>query len=115
MTQDDLVESFQNCALKQHQFTMEGSWRKANEQVKKMNELFNKFKAAGNEGRENLLSLTSSNFDEVALMAAVYSMKYNPDKSLEALKRIMAKNLPLLSSGARQTIQNWNNNEWHID
>jgi len=48
-------------------------------------------------------------------MAAVYSMRFNPEKCLKTLQGIAEKNIPLLSSDAKQAIENWNNKEWYID
>jgi len=110
-----IIVSFEDCAKKQYHFTLEGNWRKGNEQVKKMNELFARIKDHGDEARNKLLDLTNSNSDEVASMAAVYSMRFNPEKCLKTLQGIAEKNIPLLSSDAKQAIENWNNKEWYID
>jgi hypothetical protein len=112
MEVEKLIEKFKSAALMHHQFTLEGNWRKANEQIKKINEANRKITELGR--KDLLLNLTDSDLNEVASMAAVYCMRYDPEKCLETLQTIANKNIPLISSGAEQAIKNWKNKEWDI-
>ncbi len=110
-----LIKDFSDSAVRQFQFTREGNWRKGNMQVKKMNETYHKLKEIGEEGIQALLALTGSELPEVASLAAVYGMRFDPEKCLAILKKIADGNIPLLSSESSQAIENWENKEWYID
>lgn len=110
-----LVDRFKKAAIAHHAFTLEGNWRKGNAEVKKITAAFEKLKKFNNIGREALLSLTDDQDPVVSANAAVYSLKYNEEKCLMTLERIKTLDIPFISSGAAQTIENWKNGEWHIE
>jgi hypothetical protein len=113
ITTEPLIEGFSKHASLQQTFMLEGNWRKANEQIKKINSIFEKIKAIG--AREELLKLIESEKPEVAILAATYSMKYNPERCLAKMEELHRLQIPHISSHAMYAIQNWKSNEWYID
>ena len=65
----------------------------------------------GDVGREALLSLLDSESPLVAGMAAVFSLRYNPSRSLGTLRRLADKK-GLLSFRASVALEHWENGEW---
>jgi len=65
----------------------------------------------GDVGREALLALIDSESQVVAGMAAVFSLRYNPSRSLETL-RILADKEGLLGFRASIAIERWESGEW---
>jgi len=65
----------------------------------------------GDIGREALLALLVSDNQVVAGMAAVYSLRYNPSRSLEVLRRLADRG-GLLGFRASVAIERWENGEW---
>jgi len=52
--------------------------------------------------------------EPAAGMAAAYSLKYDPDRSLTVLKRL-AKDPGLLGFEASETIKRWKSGEWQLE
>lgn len=67
--------------------------------------------ASGESGRQALLELVDDNDPVVAGMAAVYSLRYDSDRSLSALRRV-AREPGLLGFRARTAIERWESGEW---
>jgi len=65
----------------------------------------------GDVGREALLALLDSESQGVAGMAAVFSLRYNPSRSLEVLRRLADKE-GLLGFRASVAIERWEDGEW---
>ena len=65
----------------------------------------------GDDGREALLALLGSENQVVAGMAAVFSLRYNPSRSLETL-RILADKEGLLGFRASVALERWESGEW---
>ena len=65
----------------------------------------------GDVGREALLSLLDSESRVVAGMAAVFSLRYNPSRSLGVL-RILADREGLLGFRASVALERWESGEW---
>lgn len=65
----------------------------------------------GDVGREALLALLESESQVVAGMAAVFSLRYNPSRSLGVL-RMLADKEGLLGFRASVAIERWENGEW---
>jgi len=65
----------------------------------------------GDIGRESLLALLVSDNQVVAGMAAVYSLRYNPSRSLDVLRRLADRG-GLLGFRASVAIERWENGEW---
>ena len=66
----------------------------------------------GDVGRESLLALLDSESQVVAGMAAVFSLRYNPSRSLEVLRQLAGKG-GLLGFRASVAIERWEGGEWH--
>ncbi len=65
----------------------------------------------GDAGRERLLALVDSDEPAVAGMAAVYSIRYSPERCVALLRRL-AKEEGLLGFRARVALERWESGEW---
>jgi len=65
----------------------------------------------GGAGREALLALLYSESQVVAGMAAVFSLRYSPSRSLEVL-RMLAEKGGLLGFRASVALERWEKGEW---
>ena len=65
----------------------------------------------GDVGREALLALLDSESQVVAGMAAVFSLGYNPSRSLEVL-RLLAEQDGLLGFRASVALERWESGAW---
>lgn len=91
----DLLDEFCQRAIKHYEFTLEGNYKQGKQ--------------------EELLQLIYSDIPEVVSFAAVYCMRYNPEKCLAALKELSKEDTSFIGMSAGYAIQNWNNNEWGSD
>jgi hypothetical protein len=115
MNTEELINGFIEATKKSHQHTLDGNWRKGNAEIKKINEIVSKLKASGESAMNLLLDLTSSDDLHVALMAAVYCMRFSTKKCLSTLTHLATLDVPHISSSAKYSIINWTNGEWGID
>jgi len=76
--------------------------------------LFEGIVREGEAGRKGLLSLVDSDNNAVAGMAAVYSMRYCPERCIPVLRRL-ASEPGLLGFRARIALDKWNAGEWLIE
>lgn len=67
--------------------------------------------AFGESGRLALLELVDDDDPVVAGMAAVFSLRYDCDRSLSALRRV-AREPGLLGFRAQTAIERWESGEW---
>lgn len=111
----DEIGKFIEHATNHFKYTQVGDWKKGNVEIKKINAIYNSIKKQGFIAQEKLLKLIYSEQPEISVLAATYSMRYNPEKCLNVLKSLSEKNIPHISFAAINAIQNWNNNEWYID
>ena len=65
----------------------------------------------GDAGREALLALLDSESQVVAGMAAVFTLGYNPSRSLEVL-RLLAEQAGLLGFRASVALERWESGVW---
>lgn len=108
-----LIEAFIDAAIKHQTFSV-SDWKKANKEAKKIQKAFLEISALGQPGREALLDLVNSEEHSVSLMAAVYSLKYNIEKSMKALRNLT--NEPgLIGFQAEQAIKRWEEGTWDIE
>ena len=91
-----------------------GDHKKANNAAKKIDKSFENIKKFGREGREALLELLDHERKEVSAMAAAYSLKYNPDKSLKVLKKL-SKDKGILGFRASKAIETYQSGKWAIE
>lgn len=68
----------------------------------------------GKAGREGLLALTGSEEKEVAGMAAVYSMRYDPARCTALLRRL-SREPGLMGFRAGVALERWEAGEWEIE
>jgi hypothetical protein len=109
-----LIDKFSSSTNAHHEAISKGDWRTANKHAKQINKVFLEIVKIGEEARNALLTLTDDDNVAIAAMAAVYSLKYDTDKSLATL-RCIAKESGLIGFEAEQAIQRWVNGEWHIE
>lgn len=108
-----LLTVFIDSAIK-HQTLSLVEWKSANKEARKLQKIFLELKSLGQPGREALLGLVSHKDLSVSLMAAVCSLKYNPDKSLKALRRLV-KEHGFIGFQAEQAIKRWEEGTWNIE
>jgi len=68
----------------------------------------------GNGGRDALLALGDSGRKEVAGMAAVYSLRYAPERAVAVLRRLAAEE-GLLGFRAGMALERWERGEWDLE
>jgi hypothetical protein len=100
--------------LKHYEASLIGDWRTANKNAAIIGKTVKKLRSLGDEGRETLLSQSESEELSISAMAAVYSLKYAPEKSLSVLNRI-AKEPGLIGFEAGQAILRWNEGTWKLE
>jgi len=110
-----IINKFIDASQKHYISTIAGNSRATNNQAKKIRILFTDIQSIGIEAREALLEQVNNDEDSVAIMAATYSLKYNTEKSMSALKRISEKNSGILGFGARQCMQRWEEGVWQLE
>lgn len=110
----DLVTAFVEASRRHYQATLDGDYKVANREVDQINELFSKVRERGPEAREALVQIATSADDAAAVMAAAYSLKYDPERSLLALKRL-SKSSGILGFKASQAIKRWTSGEWQLE
>jgi hypothetical protein len=65
----------------------------------------------GDAGREGLLALLDSESQVVAGMAAVFSLQYNPSRSIGVLRKLSDRG-GLLGFRASVALERWESGEW---
>ena len=111
---EQLVESFREEATAHSRATLDGDYRAANRAATKAHKLFLRLTSFDIEGRLALLTLAETAADEVAVLAATYSLKFNPDRSLRVLTRLMS-NRGVIGFQAEQAMRRWKSGEWHLE
>jgi len=109
-----LIDVFVEASMKHHAAIMQGDWKTANLQAGRIHQTFLQLIAVGADGREALLKLTEHADWSVAAMAATYSIKFNPEKSLSTLRQI-SQAPGLIGLRAAQSIRNWENGTWELE
>ena len=99
-------------AVQAHQAALEDMAEEhANAHARVISGLYAAIIREGDNGREALLSLLDSESQVVAGMAAVFSLRYNPSRSLEVLHRLADKE-GLLGFRASVAIERWESGDW---
>jgi hypothetical protein len=101
-------------ATKKHQSSSLIDWRTANKEANMIHKIFLEVTQGGQIARETLLKLVDSEESDVSLMAAVYSLKYNPEKSLATLRKL-AKLPGFTGFQAEQAIKRWEEGSWQLE
>lgn len=84
---------------------------RANAHARMIAGLYEAIVSEGAAGREGLLALVDSDDQVVAGMAAVYSIRYSPDRCVALLRRLAAGG-GLLGFRASVALQRWEAGEW---
>jgi hypothetical protein len=111
---DDLMATFATAARAHYQASEAGDYKVANPEAERIEAVFSKVRTIGPSAREALMRLAELSDDATAVMAAVYSLKYSPERSLRVLGRF-SKNRGLLGFQASQAIKRWNAGEWQLE
>ena len=107
-----LVRRFATAA-RAHQEALEAlDEARAVAQVRLISGLFASISSEGEGGRTALLDLTDSDDPVAAGMAAVYAMRFDPDRCLAVLRRLAAEE-GLLGFRAGVAVERWEKGEWH--
>lgn len=102
-------------AAKAHYVAMEEmNAERAERQAVVISRLFEGIVREGAAGRDALLALTDNDNPAVAGMAAVYSMRYSPERCILTLRRLAAEE-GLLGFRAAMALQKWEAGEWELD
>lgn len=110
-----IVDNFAEATIKHHEAILQGSKpRIVNTQAKRIDRLFQAITQKGEAGRQALLALVDSENLVVASMAAVYSLKYSPERCKTGLERI-AKEPGLIGFAAEQALQRWEEGNWQLE
>jgi hypothetical protein len=99
-------------AVRAHQAALEEmDEERANAHSRVISGLHTAILAEGDAGREALLALLDHESLVVAGMAAVFSLRYNPVRSVEVLRMLSGKE-GLLGFRASVALERWENGEW---
>ena len=111
---EKILNVFIEASIKHNAAIMQGDWKTANLQAKRIHKSFLEIINIGRYGREALLKFVDHTDPSVAAMAATYSLKYNAEKSLSVLRKI-SKDPGLIGLRAGQSIKNWESGTWELE
>jgi hypothetical protein len=111
---DSIIVAFVEASKSHYDATMAGDHEAANKQAKELHNLFQKITSLGTDARKALLAKTEDDDMAVVAMTAVYSLKYDTERSLAALKRI-ADDPSLIGFEAQQAIKRWEEGSWQLE
>jgi hypothetical protein len=111
---EKLVAEFVAASEKSAQALVIGDSKVNNKWVKKQVKVFKQIVSIGDIARDELVRLLDAENLDIALSAAVFSLKYSTEKSLTTLKKI-AQEPGLLGFRAQQAIQRWEEGSWQIE
>ncbi len=109
-----LIDSFSNSAKTHYLATINGDWKTANKEISKLRHVFKEICKINEPARKKLLVLTENDDLAIASMAALYSLKYDPEKCISILKKI-ANEPGILGFQAIHAIQRWNEGKWNLE
>lgn len=111
---DDLIKDFADAARRHYVSTMQGDFRTTNSEAQRTAAIFDQIRKLGDNAREALLRLALNSEPEVAVRAAVFSLKYNPGLALKVLGRLsMIKGM--VGFQAQEAIKRWKEGEWQLE
>lgn len=76
--------------------------------------LYREITVTGDAGRVGLLTLLDSSRKEIAAMAAVYSLRYSPERAAEVLRGLSLEE-GLLGFRASMALERWEQGEWDLE
>ncbi len=109
-----LLVNFAEASRIHYDALMAGNSRTANVQAKKINKSFLELTNLGVDARNALLNLVDTETLPIAAMAAVFSLKFSPERALATLQKI-AKEPGLIGFEARQAIKRWTEGSWQLE
>ena len=109
-----LISEFVRSAEKHYRATLAGNSKQTNAQAKRIRKVFQEIVKSGDDARVALLEQIHNENDGIAIMAATYSLKFNPKESLATLRRISQKP-GWIGFGAEQAIKRWEEGNWHLE
>lgn len=109
-----LVERFVSASCRHHEATLEGDHKRTNREADRIHKTFLELRELGAEAREALMQVALTGSEPAAGMAAAYSLKYDPVRSLAVLKRL-SKDRGILGFEASETIKRWRSGEWQLE
>jgi len=107
----ELIRLFRDAARQHSQATLEGDHRVANRAVDQITKIFAQIRRQGVEARQALLEVAVGGDLLEAGLAATYSMKFDPERSLAVLKRL-SKDKSILGLTASYAVKRWESGEW---
>jgi len=110
---EELIREFNRAAKSHYEASLAGNWRIANKEAATIRKVVLSLRSLGEKGTEALLAQTDHENLCISSMAAVYSLKYAPEKSISVLTRI-AKDPGLSGFEAEQALQRWKEGEWDL-
>jgi hypothetical protein len=108
------IMGFSESAKKHYDAILAGDSRSANAQAKKVHKFFLEIVKQGEDARKALADLVDDEILPVAVMAAVYSLKYSPERALAVLQKI-AKEPGVHGFRAEQAIKRWTEGSWQLE
>lgn len=89
-------------------------YKKINKIVKKIRNVFQKIREQGDPAREELYKHLKNQPLEISSFVAAYLLRYKTKESINVLME--ASKVPGdIGYGAKQTLNRWKENDWHLD
>lgn len=111
---DALVAAFAAASRAHFTATDDGDHKAANREADRVHQAFLQLRELGPAAREALLRVALESNDAAAVMAAVYSLKYDADRALPILARA-SRDRGILGFQASQAIKRWKAGEWQLE
>ncbi len=111
---DKVVSAFAEAAKLHYQAILAGNYKVTNKHAKAIEKAFRKIAAMGPEARQALLDKVDDGDSAVAVMAATFSLKFDTERALNALRRI-SSDPGLMGLRAQQAIQRWEEGTWQLE
>jgi hypothetical protein len=111
---DSLIDQFITASTSHYSASLVGNWRIVNKEVSKIKKIVDHIRSFGADGQNALLVQLENQNPSVAAMAAIYSLKYNTEKSITALQKITTEP-GLLGFEAEQALLRWKEGEWNLE
>src|SRR5579862_7642699 len=112
-TTERLIATFRAEVVERSSAVAAADHRRVNRIARNIDKAFRSLIAQNDEGRRALIELTADPNPEVALMAAVYSFGYDPERCKQVLTTLSDN--PLVEFAAKQSIRNWEAGRWDLE
>src|SRR6267142_3923131 len=108
---DALVKKFASASQEHYHAILVGDYAVANAHAATISRVIEEIRTNENATIGALLPLLDDSRPEVSLMAAVYLLKHDTEKSLETLALLKVRD-DLIGFRADQAMKRWNDGEW---